>query len=166
MMVTPNWRLKEWCWTTRDLPALAAVETQNFRPPDEKELTFAVYDYQGTEVMGIDLQTGRISNYSQAPDTYDEPEGIFPDGRYTLVESDRHNPKGSQYKDIWRLQLDGSFNMERLTYFNDYPGWMATDPAVTDDGRFMAFQIARQGDLGGSGRGLLVYDFEAARTGK
>src|SRR5262249_22470696 len=35
---------------SRDLPFSATLETQNFRPPDERELTFSAYGYQGTEV--------------------------------------------------------------------------------------------------------------------
>lgn len=51
----------------RDLPFKANLETQNFRPPDEKELTFSAYGYEGTEVMGIHLETGKITNYSNSP---------------------------------------------------------------------------------------------------
>jgi hypothetical protein len=28
--------------------------------------------------IGIDLETKKVVNYSEAPDQYDEPEGIFP----------------------------------------------------------------------------------------
>jgi hypothetical protein len=59
-------------------------------------------------VCGIDLSTKKVMNYSNAPDQYDEPEGIFPDGRFTLVECDRQNRKGSGYVDLWKLKLDGS----------------------------------------------------------
>ena len=64
-----------------DLPFETGLETQNFRPPDEKELIFSAYGYQGTEVMGLDIETGKVVNYSLAPNQYDEPEGIFPDGK-------------------------------------------------------------------------------------
>jgi hypothetical protein len=151
----------------KDLPFRCDIETQNFRPPDEKELTFSAYGYQGTEVMGLDLETGKITNYSNAPRQYDEPEGIFPDGRYTLVECDKHILKGSQYDDIYKLALDGSGNTERLTHFNDYPGYKASNPVVSDDGKYVAFQFARVGDPAGVGRGLLVMDlagYEKAKT--
>jgi hypothetical protein len=147
---------------SRKLPFKAGLETQNFRPPDEKELTFSAYGYQGTEVMGINLATGKITNYSQAP-TYEEPEGIFPDGKYTCVESNRHVGKGgSQNIDIFKLRLDGSAHFERLTYFNDYPGYKASNPVISDDGRQMAFQMAKVGDPAGVGRGIFVYDFTRA----
>ncbi|HJZ90821.1 MAG TPA: hypothetical protein VKE40_08090 [Gemmataceae bacterium] len=150
---------------SRDLPFKCTLEPQNFRPPEEKELTFSAYGYQGTEVCGVDLKTKKVTNYSNAPDQYDEPEGIFPDGKHTCVESDRENgakKKGSQYVDIWKLALDGSGRMERLTSFNMYPGYKSSNPVVSDDGRFMAFQMARVGDPAGVGRGIFVYDFAKA----
>ena len=72
-----------------DLPFRCTLECQNFRPPDERELTFSAYGHQGTDVCGIDLRTNKVVNYSDAPDQYDEPEGIFPDGKWTCVECDR-----------------------------------------------------------------------------
>ena len=151
----------------KDLPFECDLETQNFRPPKERELIFSAYGYQGTDVMGLDLETGKVVNYSKAPDQYDEPEGIFPDGRHTLVECDRHNRKGTQHIDIYKLALDGSGNTERVTHFSDYPGYKASNPVVSDDGRYIAFQFARAGDPAGVGRGLLVLDlveYEKAKT--
>ena len=144
----------------KDLPFECGLEVQNFRPPDEKELVFSAYEYQGTEVMGLNLETGKVTNYSLAPNEYDEPEGIFPDGKYTLVECDKHNPKGTQYIDIYKLDLDGSGKTERLTRFADYPGYKASNPVVSDDGRYMAFQVAKKGDAAGVGRGILVFDLQ------
>jgi len=142
----------------RNLPFECAVETQNFRPPDEKELIFSAYGYQGTEVMGLEIATGKVTNYSKAPGQYDEPEGIFPDGRYTCVECDKHCHKGVQYIDIYKLALDGSGRTERLTNFADYAGYKASNPVVSDDGRYLAFQLAHRGDVAGVGRGILVMD--------
>ena len=144
----------------RDLSFETGLETQNFRPPDEKELIFSAYGYQGTEVMGLDIKTGKVVNYSKAPNQYDEPEGIFPDGKHTLVECDKHNPKGIQYNDIYKLSLDGSGQTQRLTFFADYPGYKSTNPVVSDDGRYMAFQVAKMGDMAGVGRGILIFDLK------
>ena len=138
------------------------METQNFRPPEERELTFSAYGYQATEVCGVDLVTKKVTNYSLAPNQYDEPEGIFPDGQYTLVECDRQNPRGPGYVDLWKLKLDGSGQTERLTYFTDYPGYKASNPVVSDDGRYMAFQMARAKDAAGVGYGIFIYDFDKA----
>jgi Tol biopolymer transport system component len=144
----------------RDLLFETGLETQNFRPPDEKELIFSAYGYQGTEVMGLDIETGKVVNYSQAPNQYDEPEGIFPDGKHTLVECDKHSCKGIHYNDIYKLALDGSGQTQRITFFSDYPGYKSTNPVVSDDGRYMAFQFAKRGDMAGVGRGILIFDLE------
>jgi hypothetical protein len=143
---------------SKDLPFKCTMETQNFRPPEEKELTFSAYGYQGTEVCGVDLQTKKVANYSNAPGQYDEPEGIFPDGKFTLVECDRHNRKGPGHVDLYKLALDGSGATERLTHFNDYPGYKASNPVVSDDGKRIAIQLAKSTEAAGVGHGIFVYD--------
>jgi Tol biopolymer transport system component len=115
--------------------------------------------------MTIDLKTREVVNQSKAPGTYNEPEGIFPDGLYTCVEADRQVEKlggkpGSGNIDIWKLRLDGTGkDFTRLTYFNDYEGGKASNPVVSTDGRFMAFQHARTTDPAGVGYGILLYWF-------
>ena len=147
---------------SKDLPFRCTMETQNFRPPDAKELTFSAYGHQGTDVAGIDLVTKKVVNYSNASGQYDEPEGIFPDGQFTLVECDKQNLKGSGNVDLWKLKLDGSGSYERLTYFSDYPGFKASNPVVSDDGKFIAFQMAKSREAAGVGHGIFVYDIERA----
>ncbi|MBI4584364.1 MAG: hypothetical protein HY717_10120 [Planctomycetes bacterium] len=149
---------------SRDLPFKCTLETQNFRPPEERELIFSAYGHQGTEVCGIDLSTRKVANYSNSPGQYDEPEGVFPDGKYTLVECDKQNLKGAGHIDIWKLALDGTGACERLTFFSDFPGYKSSNPVVSDDGLFMAFQMARSRDPAGVGYGIFVYKF--AKTGK
>jgi hypothetical protein len=153
---------------SRDLPFRCTLESQNFRPPDERELTFSAYGHQGTDVCGVDLETKRITNYSDAPGQYDEPEGISPDGRWTLVECDREglNGRGPGHVDIWKLSLNGKKTWERLTYFNMYPGYKASNPVVSDDGRLMAFQMAKSRDPAGVGYGIFLYDFKKAAGGR
>jgi len=151
---------------SHDLPFKCTMETQNFRPPQERELTFSAYDYQGTDVCGVDLTTKKVVDYSNVPDQYDEPEGIYPDGQYTLVECDKQNRGGPGLVDLWKLKLDGSGQYERLTYFSDYPGYKASNPVVSDDGRFIAFQMAKSGEAAGVGHGILVYDIEKAKAAK
>ena len=145
---------------SRELPFQCTMETQNFRPPGEQELTFSAYGYQGTEVCGINLVTKKVTNYSNAPGQYDEPEGIFPDGQYALVECDRQNLKGAGHIDLWRLKLDGSGEYVRLTHFSDVPGYKASNPVVSDDGRYIAFQMAKSKDSAGVGHGIFVYDIK------
>jgi hypothetical protein len=145
-----------------DLPFRCTLETQNFRPPDEKEMTFSAYGYQGTDVCGIDLTTKKVTDYSNSPGQYDEPEGIFPDGEFTLVECDIQNHKGPSFVDLWKLKLDGSGDYERLTHFSDYPGFKASNPVVSDDSKFFAFQMATSRVAAGVGHGIFVYDIEKA----
>jgi len=160
---TPRLAKRRLVLDSRDLPFRCTLETQNFRPPDERELTFSAYGHQQTDVCGVDLESKRVTNYSDAPGQYDEPEGISSDGRWTLVECDREatSGRGPGHVDIWKLSLDGKKTWERLTYFNKYPGFKASNPVVSDDGRLMAFQMAKSRDPAGVGYGIFLYDFEA-----
>jgi hypothetical protein len=103
---------------------------------------------------------------SKAPGTYNEAEGIFPDGKYTLVEADRQvdelgGDRGMRNIDIWKLKLDGTGkDFQRLTRFNNFEGGKASNPVVSGDGRFMAFQFANTADEAGVGYGILIYRFE------
>jgi hypothetical protein len=60
----------------------------------------------------------------------------------------------------WKLRLEGGGYVERLTFFSDYPGYKASNPVVSDDGRFMAFQMAKSKDAAGVGHGIFVMDLE------
>ena len=143
----------------------STLEAQDFYD-DDRKMTFTCYEPQGrASVMGIDLQTGAVTNFSKAPGTYNEVEGIFPDGLYSAVEADRQceelgGQRGSGNIDIWKLRLDGTGkDFTRLTHFNDYEGGKASNPVISTDGRFMAFQSARTTDPAGVGYGILLYWF-------
>lgn len=143
---------------------LAFLETQDFRPPDERELLFTAYAWKGGEVMGVDLATGEIRNYSRNWG-YDEVEGVFPDGRAAAVEREPGTytltPSGSI--DVWRTALDGSGKSERLTHFSDFAGYGANNPAISPDGRWMAFGLRDVDGLHGNGRGIFLYDLRYVR---
>jgi hypothetical protein len=141
------------------------LEAQDFYDNDSK-MIFTCYEPQGlASVMGIDLKTGAVTNFSKAPGTYNEPEGIFPDGQYTCVEGDRQvaqlgGSRGGSNIDIWKLKLDGTGkDFVRLTHFNDYENGKASNPVVSTDGRFMAFQTANASDPAGVGYGIVLYWF-------
>jgi hypothetical protein len=142
------------------------LEPQDFRPPEENELIWSQYgrtskDVFSSEVMGYNLLTGQIINYSRAPEQYDEPEGIFPDGIHTLIECDMHNPGGTAYIDIYRFKLDTvNIVYERLTYFSDIEGFRSSNPVVSDDGRMMVFQASISGSAAGAGCGLYLFNLE------
>lgn len=160
---TPRLVNKKTVYESKDRSCV--LEAQDFYDNGTK-MTFTCYEPQGlASVMGIDLKSGQVTNFSKAPGTYNEPEGIFPDGKYTCVESDRQcetlgGKRGSGNIDIWKLKLDGTGkDFVRLTYFNDYEGGKASNPVVSTDGQFMAFQSARTTDPAGVGYGILLYWF-------
>jgi hypothetical protein len=141
------------------------LEAQDFYEEDKK-LTLFCYIPGGTfEVKGIEMKSGEVTNFSNYPNTFNEPEGIFPDGKFTTAEMDRQcewlgGDRGSGNLDIWKLRLDGTGkNIERLTFFNDYEGGKAANPVVSTDGKFMTFQAARASDPPGIGHGILIYWF-------
>lgn len=141
------------------------LEAQDFYDNDTK-LTFTCYEPKGlASVWGIDLETKKATNFSISSGNYNEVEGIFPGGQYTCVESDHQcdwlgGPRGSGNIDIWKLKLDGTGkNFTRLTHFNDYEGGKSSNPVISSDGKWMAFQPARTSDPAGVGYGLLLYRF-------
>jgi Tol biopolymer transport system component len=147
------------------------LESQNWRGKNEDELIFAQYE-SGTsfrsEVLGIDLATKVIINYSKDALSYDEPEGIYPGGKFTLVESDKHNiSQGTSTIDIYKLTLDGTGkNYERLTYFSDLKGYRSSNPVISDNGRYMAFQGSFAGSEAGGGCGIYLFDLRKYKQKK
>jgi hypothetical protein len=139
------------------------LEPQNFRPGREHELT--VQAYPNCEVHVLHCETGELVNFSNDSRSYDEPEGIFPDGNYTLVESSRHNRSNSGGNiDLWKLKLEvGNPAWERITWFNHTGKFKASNPVVSDDGQFIAFQVAGVGEVAGIGHGIYVLDLKAKR---
>jgi len=142
------------------------LEAQDFYD-DDKKMTFTCYEPEGrASAMGINLASGSVTNFSKAPGTYNEVEGIFPDGQHAAVEADRQceqlgGPRGSGNIDIWKLCLDGTGkDFTRLTFFNDYEGGKASNPVLSTDGKFMAFQAAKTTDAAGVGYGILLYWFK------
>ncbi len=146
------------------------VESQNFIRPEETEFTWTQYGHTGdglftSEVMTYNLETGVITNHSKSPNEYSEPEGIFPDGKSTLIECDAHNHLGIMQIDIYRMKLDGSGEVtERLTHFNDVDGYKASKPVVSDDGKYIAFQAAYAKAAAGQGCGLYLLDLVKFNT--
>lgn len=146
------------------------LEPQNFRPPDDNELIWSQYGHDSrgvftSEVMGYYLVTGKIVNYTNAPMQYDEPEGIFPDGNYTLVECDKHHPEGTAFIDIYKLKLDTTDSeYTRLIFFSDVQGYRSSNPVVRDDGKMFAFQASISGSAAGAGCGIYLFDIEKYRN--
>lgn len=143
------------------------IEAQDFYDHDDK-LVFFCYVPKGiSSVMSLDLRNKEVRKLTHDPKTHTEPEGIFPEGQYIAVEADRQcdwlgGSRGPDNIDIWKLKLDGKgTDMTRLTHFNDYEGSKASNPVVSHDGKFMAFQSARSSDPPGVGYGILIYWLDA-----
>ena len=155
---------------TSDGPG-CSLEAQDFFD-DDRKLTYSCYEPDGrSSAWTIDLATGERTNQSATIGFYNEVEGIFPDSRYACVESDHQSrafgdPASFRNIDIWKLRLDGTGReFTRLTTFNDHEGWKASNPVVSRDGRFMAFQVARTADEAGVGYGILLLHFDGTATG-
>jgi Tol biopolymer transport system component len=134
------------------------LEAQDFRKNDT-ELIYTCYRSPFADVFGIDLTTKAVTTYRKLAGEYNEVEGIFPDGEHTLVESSREQIKhNSNYIDIWKLKLEpNSTDFVRMTRWGDYPGYKASNPVVSPDGRMFAFQSARNTDAAGVGYGIFLF---------
>jgi len=137
------------------------LEAQDFRNNDT-ELIYTCYRSPFADVFGIDLKTGKTTVYRKVAGEYNEVEGIFPDGQYTMVESSREQlEQNSNYIDIWKLKLEpNSQDFTRVTHWGEYRGYKASNPVVSSDGKRMAFQSARSKDPAGVGYGIFVMDLK------
>jgi acetyl esterase/lipase len=151
--------------TTKDFPEgqrPKMIETQNFTP-DDKAITLTAYlieNGHNTEGYTFDLETKRLTNFTRTPDDYEDVEGIFPDGKSTLVERNHSVGKPWPMVDAWRVWFDGSHEPQRLTRFLDFPGYKAANYVVSDDARLIAFQLGISGDEAGVGYGLFLMELE------
>jgi WD40-like Beta Propeller Repeat len=137
------------------------LEAQDFRRQDT-ELIYTCYRSPYADVLGIDLKTKKGTVYRKLAGEYNEVEGIFPDGQYTLVESSREQrEQNSNFIDIWKLKLEpDSQDFTRVTRWGEYAGYKASNPVVSPDGRRIAFQSARSKDPAGVGYGIFVLSIE------
>jgi Tol biopolymer transport system component len=137
------------------------LESQDFRNND-RELIYTCYRSRYADVMGVDLSTRQVTVYRKLAEEYNEVEGISPDGKWTLVESSREQGgperQNSKYIDIWKLKLEpSSSDFVRLTRWGEYEGFKASNPVVSPDGKWMAFQSARNNDPAGVGYGIFLF---------
>src|SRR3954468_12383944 len=135
------------------------LEAQDFRR-DDTELIYTCYRPPYADVLGVDLTTGATTVYRKEAAEYNEVEGIFPNGEYTLVESSRDQlEQNSNYIDIWKLKLEpNSRDFTRVTHWGEYRGFKASNPVVSGDGKHIAFQSARSKDPAGVGYGIFVLE--------
>lgn len=138
------------------------LEAQDFRR-DDAELVYVCYRVgDKADVFGLDLATGKSTTYRKLEEEYNEVEGVAPDGSFALVESSREqggaDRQTSRYIDIWKLALPPSApSFVRMTRWGDWDGFKASNPTVSPDGRWFAFQSARSVDPAGVGYGIFLY---------
>jgi len=149
---------------TRARAPECTLEAQDFRR-DDTELIYTCYRSPLADVLGIDLNTGTITVYRRLAEEYNEVEGISPNGEWTLVESSRGQNVPADQKwaniDIWKLRLvPGSEDFVRLTHWADYEGYKASNPVVSPDGKWIAFQSGRNNEPAGVGHGIFLLKLE------
>jgi len=120
------------------------VEAQDFLPGDEG-LLMPCYHFgsmpggAATEVVSVDFASGKLTRYPTPPTLYGEVEGIFPDGRRTLVECAQDRSAGM---DICVLDLNPAKpRYSRMTNIVEYGRWKYGNPVVSPDGRWIAAQV-------------------------
>jgi len=164
----PNLSNKREIFDSKQLPFSlgdASLETQDFVPPEDVKVTFTAYTINNgnnTDVYLVNSETGDYRPITNSPCCYDEAEGIFPDGEHTLVEHAPSDKTAWPLIDLYKLKLDGSGKMQRLTYFTDYNGYKANQGVISDDGKYMSFQIGKINTEPGAGFGFLIMDLEEA----
>lgn len=152
------------------------LETQDFLPPRDEELLFTRYygrvgdPYTHAQVYAYRFATKETIDYSKHPGSYNEVEGIFPDGKHIMIESDRHLPEALRHRykvDIFRMKLDGSGEVEQLCDLAErFPELFRSDNAVVDPkGRYVAFQFGMLG-TGARGNGIFLLDLQEYETWK
>jgi Tol biopolymer transport system component len=108
------------------------IAAQDFLPGD-RAVIFTKMTPKNFEIFGLDLASKKETNYSLNPAT-DQVDGVFPDGAWALMESDRA-AKEPGTMDLYMLKLDGTGrNVRKLTNASDSPGQQIMDGAISPDG--------------------------------
>lgn len=140
--------------------AQCLVEPQDFLPGDSG-LTLPCYYVpflkkpRQTDVVSVDFKTGKMTTYPTPAALYGEVEGLFPDGKSTLVECSGDRSAGM---DICILELKADRpRYTRITRIMDYGRWKYGNPVVSPDGRSIAMQIGSADVVdAGVGQGIVM----------
>lgn len=141
-------------------------EAQDFLPGD-KGVTAPCYTmdraFPGgvrTEVVSVDFASKAVTRYPTPPGLYGEVEGLFPDGKRTLVECSGDRSAGM---DLCVLDLkvrDPRYT--RITRIMDFGRWKYGNPVVSPDGRTIAAQVGSADVIDvGMGLGIVLIDVPA-----
>jgi len=142
------------------------VEAQDFLPGD-RGLTMPCYRFGGgkggitTEVVSVDFATRRLTTYRTPPGLYGEIEGIFPDGKRTLVECSGDRSAGMDLCVLDLKPVDPRYT--RITRIMDYGRWKYGNPVVDPAGRQIAAQVGSADVIdAGVGQGIVLIDVPEA----
>jgi len=113
-----------------------------------------------TIVSGINVETLERRVYINEPFTHNECEGIFPDGEHICLESSCDFYDSYPPIDLWKLKLDGSGRMVRMTRMIDNFPWRASNSNVSPDGKWLAFMVNTLTSEPGYGMGLGLLNLE------
>jgi hypothetical protein len=138
------------------------TEAQDFLPGD-RGVTLPCYHFGvgrggiATEVISIDFASRRATRYATPPQLYGEVEGLFPDGRRTLVECSGDRSAGM---DLCVLELkEATPRYTRITRIMDYGRWKYGNPVVSPDGKTIAAQVGSADVIdAGVGQGIVLID--------
>jgi hypothetical protein len=122
-----------------------STEAQDFLPGN-KGITLPCYHIDEaakggmrTEILSYDFASREVTRYPTPPELYGEIEGIFPDGRHTIVECSGDRSAGM---DLCVLELKPrSPRYTRITRIMDYGRWKYGNAVVSPDGRTIAAQV-------------------------
>jgi hypothetical protein len=107
----------------------------------------------GEKVVGVSVDTGEMSTYLSTTTFYAELEGVAPKGKWALFECGiRHVSL-----DICRIDLAHPDRaLQRLTFGQDYAPIRFSNPTVSPDGKWFAFQVGPANAEAGTGMGLIL----------
>lgn len=149
------------------------IEPQNFVPTDDSRLTFTMLTQQHADKRIeansyiLDLRTNKISELEKS-NAYAEVEGVFPDGKSSLVEyyDGVAGLKATESIDLWRLNLDGAPALKRVTNYNKLDSRLKSNQGVVSpDGRWLAYGVSTgeiEKKAPGQGIGLFLLDLKAS----
>jgi hypothetical protein len=108
----------------------------------------------GEKVVGVSIDTGETTTYLTTTTYYAELEGVAPNGNWALFECGiRHVSL-----DVCRIDLaePAGQALQRITFGQDYAPIRFSNPTISSDGKWFAFQVGPANAEAGTGMGLIL----------